>query len=45
MKPLGFTHFVNLEGQRKLIQEKGLSEDHFQTIKAYLRTHSSISDD
>jgi DNA topoisomerase-1 len=36
------THFVNLEGQRKLIQEKGLSEDHFKLLKLiYERTVAS----
>jgi len=36
------THFVNLEGQKKLIQEKGLSEDHFKLLKLiYERTVAS----
>jgi len=36
------THFVNLEGQKKLIQEKGLSEDHFKLLKLiYERTAAS----
>lgn len=33
------TNFVNLEGQRRLIQEKGLTEDHFKLLKLiYERT-------
>lgn len=33
------TNFVNLEGQRQLIQEKGLTEDHFKLLKLiYQRT-------
>jgi len=36
------THFVNLEEQKKLIQEKGLSEDHFKLLKLiYERTVAS----
>ena len=36
------THFVNLEGQKKLIQEKQLSEDHFKLLKLiYERTVAS----
>jgi DNA topoisomerase-1 len=36
------THFVNLEGQKKLIHEKGLSEDHFKLLKLiYERTVAS----
>jgi len=36
------THFVNLEEQKKLIKEKGLSEDHFKLLKLiYERTVAS----
>jgi DNA topoisomerase-1 len=36
------THFVNLGGQKKLTQEKGLSEDHFKLLKLiYERTVAS----
>ncbi len=36
------TNFINLEGQKKLIQEKGLSEDHFKLLKLiYQRTVAS----
>ncbi len=36
------TNFVDLEGQKKLIEEKGLSEDHFKLLKLiYQRTIAS----
>ncbi len=36
------THFVDLEKQKQLIQEKGLSEDHFKLLKLiYQRTIAS----
>ncbi len=36
------THFVDLEGQKKLIKEKGLTEDHFKLLKLiYERTVAS----
>ncbi len=36
------TNFVDLEGQKKLVQEKGLTEDHFKLLKLiYQRTVAS----
>ncbi|WP_457640361.1 type I DNA topoisomerase [Persephonella sp.] len=36
------TNFVDLEGQKKLVQEKGLTEDHFKLLKLiYQRTIAS----
>ncbi|MEZ0323070.1 MAG: type I DNA topoisomerase [Hydrogenothermaceae bacterium] len=40
------TNFVNLEKQRELIKEKGLSEDHFKLLKLiYQRTVASQMED
>jgi DNA topoisomerase-1 len=40
------THFVNLDKQRELVKEKGLSEDHFKLLKLiYERTVASQMSD